>query len=170
MNEIIKKNNSIKAQTKITIAKYKRCSTDKQELVLQNEVLDKFISRLKEDNPNIMYGLIHPFVPYPGTELYQYAVENGFQIPQKLEGWASYSWDKYTHIELPWLSRERRKMLENLYFSTVLLNPNYLFINQKWFSFLARLFLPITKFRIRKLNFHFPIEQKTIKLYKKLFS
>jgi len=62
MNEkeviLSKKNNSIKAHTKITLAKYKRCSTDKQELELQDEVLEKCISRLKEDNPNTEYEIL----------------------------------------------------------------------------------------------------------------
>jgi len=50
-------NNSSKAQAKITIAKYKRCSTDNQELELQEEVLNKHIQRMKEDNPEIEYEI-----------------------------------------------------------------------------------------------------------------
>ncbi len=53
-----KKNHVIKAQAKIIIAKYKRCSTDNQELVLQEEVLEKHIRRLKEDNLNTIYEVI----------------------------------------------------------------------------------------------------------------
>jgi DNA invertase Pin-like site-specific DNA recombinase len=48
-------NNRIKVQTKIIIGKYKRCSTNKGELTLQEEVLEKFVRRLKEDNPHIEY-------------------------------------------------------------------------------------------------------------------
>ena len=55
---MIENNNSSKAQTKITIAKYKRCSTDKQELELQEESLNRFIERLKEDNPNNIYEIL----------------------------------------------------------------------------------------------------------------
>jgi len=51
-------NQSTKAHAKITLAKYKRCSTDNQELELQNEVLDKQISRMKEDNPNNEYEIL----------------------------------------------------------------------------------------------------------------
>jgi DNA invertase Pin-like site-specific DNA recombinase len=51
-------NNNILAQTKITIAKYKRCSTDNQELLLQDEVLEKAIKRLREDNKNINYDIL----------------------------------------------------------------------------------------------------------------
>jgi len=52
------KNHSIKAPAKITLAKYKRVSTDNQELTLQNEVLDKHIQRLKEDNPQTEYSVL----------------------------------------------------------------------------------------------------------------
>jgi len=51
-------NNITKAQAKITIAKYKRCSTDNQELILQDEVLEKTIKRLREDNPLIEYSVL----------------------------------------------------------------------------------------------------------------
>jgi len=59
MIDYIKENNSIKAQTKIVLAKYKRCSTDNQELTLQDEVLEKHIKRLKEDNPLIDYEILN---------------------------------------------------------------------------------------------------------------
>jgi DNA invertase Pin-like site-specific DNA recombinase len=39
----------------IRVGKYKRCSTDKQELTLQEESLNKLLLRLKEDNPNNDY-------------------------------------------------------------------------------------------------------------------
>ena len=42
----------------IVIAKYKRCSTDNQELFLQDEILEKRIARLKEDNPNESYTIL----------------------------------------------------------------------------------------------------------------
>jgi len=51
-------NNSSKAHTKITLAKYKRCSTDNQELTLQNDILEKQVNRLKEDNPTIEYEVL----------------------------------------------------------------------------------------------------------------
>lgn len=47
----------------IIIAKYKRCSTDNQELTLQDEVLNKAIERLKEDNPDKVYEVLE-FVDY----------------------------------------------------------------------------------------------------------
>jgi len=52
------KNHNIKAHAKITLAKYKRCSTDNQELALQDEVLEKHIARMKEDNPDKEYEIL----------------------------------------------------------------------------------------------------------------
>jgi len=49
----------IKLQTKIRIAKYKRCSTDNQELTLQEDILSKDIRRFKEDNPNIEIEILN---------------------------------------------------------------------------------------------------------------
>ncbi len=47
----------------IIIAKYKRCSTDNQELTLQDDVLNKAIGRLREDNPDKVYEVLE-FVDY----------------------------------------------------------------------------------------------------------
>lgn len=52
------KNNEIKAHAKIILAKYRRCSTDNQLLVLQDESLNKHISRMVDDNKNINYEIL----------------------------------------------------------------------------------------------------------------
>lgn len=56
--ELEQNNNSTKAPAIITIAKYRRVSTDNQELELQNEVLEKHIQRLREDNATIQYDAL----------------------------------------------------------------------------------------------------------------
>lgn len=58
MDKTEEKNTSTKAQAKITLAKYKRCSTDNQELKLQDDILEKCISRIKEDNPEKEYMVL----------------------------------------------------------------------------------------------------------------
>jgi DNA invertase Pin-like site-specific DNA recombinase len=58
MEQIKENSNGIKAQALITIAKYKRVSTDNQELVLQNEIIDKQIKRMKEDKPNQEFKIL----------------------------------------------------------------------------------------------------------------
>lgn len=49
---------TLKQQKIIRIGKYKRCSTAKQELILQEDSLTKFITRLKEDNPTNTYEVV----------------------------------------------------------------------------------------------------------------
>jgi len=58
MEKIEEKNTSTKAQAKIILAKYKRCSTDNQEIQLQDEILEKFINRIKEDNKEKEYEVL----------------------------------------------------------------------------------------------------------------
>jgi DNA invertase Pin-like site-specific DNA recombinase len=41
-----------------TIAKYKRCSTNKQELDIQDATLQKFVDRYKEDHPNLTINVL----------------------------------------------------------------------------------------------------------------
>ncbi len=44
-----------KPHARIRVAKYKRCSTDNQELTLQEEAIQTHLKRLREDNPNTEY-------------------------------------------------------------------------------------------------------------------
>jgi radical SAM superfamily enzyme YgiQ (UPF0313 family) len=45
------------------------------------------ISQLKQENPNAVIWRINSYTPYPGTDLYDLAVEKGFKAPETLEGW-----------------------------------------------------------------------------------
>ena len=120
----------------------------------------KLLFHLKKDNPDAILGNVKPFVPYPGTELYQTAVDNGFKPPQRLEEWSRFVWGNYTHLDIPWVSKARRKRLNDLYFYTVAMSPEYLFIESKLFTLLARAILPLTRWRVRHLCFLFPIEAR----------
>jgi DNA invertase Pin-like site-specific DNA recombinase len=51
-------NNLMNPCAKIVLAKYKRCSTDNQELKLQDDVLEKHIARIREDNPKNEYEVL----------------------------------------------------------------------------------------------------------------
>ena len=47
----------------------------------------ELIRRLKEDNPKAIVWKIHQYTPYPGTELFDLAVEHGFKPPERFEDW-----------------------------------------------------------------------------------
>lgn len=71
---------------------------------------------LLQKNPNAEISGFYVFVPYPGTELFDLAVKNGFESPRSLEEWASYD---RQHLKTPWI-QEKRKELENLIFTAKL--------------------------------------------------
>jgi radical SAM superfamily enzyme YgiQ (UPF0313 family) len=56
--------------------------------------------RMLEDNNKAMIAGFYVVVPYPGTELYALALENGFVPPSRLEDWAEYN---RQHSSTPWL-------------------------------------------------------------------
>ncbi len=58
------------------------------------------IDRLRDLDPQ-PETRVHLFAPYPGTPLYQDAIERGFEPPESLEGWSSF--DYYTSLT-PWTS------------------------------------------------------------------
>lgn len=122
----------------------------------------RLLFQLKRENPAAVVGNIKPFVPYPGTELYRYAVEHGFKPPPCLEDWSRFVWGNYVHLDIPWVPKERRRRLNYLYFYTVALNPEYMFISSTTFSVLAHAILPLTRWRVRHLCFAFPLEARVM--------
>ncbi|MDP7140728.1 MAG: radical SAM protein, partial [Candidatus Woesearchaeota archaeon] len=114
--------------------------------------------RLWKDNPNIVPGNVKPFIPYPGTPLYDMAVKYGFKSPESVEGWANITWDNYLTIKTPWLSKEDKNTRVNLYYATILMNPEYMFIKNKIFKVATTLLSPWMKYRVKKLNFTLPVE------------
>lgn len=47
------------------------------------------INRLKQDNEDAVIWKINKYTPYPGTELFDLAVQNGFKPPEKFEEWTN---------------------------------------------------------------------------------
>jgi radical SAM superfamily enzyme YgiQ (UPF0313 family) len=123
---------------------------------------------LKRQNPKTDVGNIKPLIYYPGTELYKWALKNGFKPPKTFEEWGKYSWNNYEALEYPWLDKKRKELLQNIYFSTLLLMPDYLYINNPLWKFISILTRPIIKWRIKKLFFKFSPSLFTLKLIKKM--
>lgn len=124
--------------------------------------------KLRKDNPNAILGNIKPFVCYPGTELYDKALELGFQPPENLEEWSGFVWGNYINLNIPWVPKTKRKFLNNLYYYTVLMSPDYLFIDSKLFSIVSRMLCPLAFWRVKRLCFAFPIEAWAMHLAQKL--
>jgi anaerobic magnesium-protoporphyrin IX monomethyl ester cyclase len=61
---------------------------------------------LTRENPRATVA-VQIFVPYPGTELFDLAIQSGLQAPQKLEDWIYFSWSNRS-LDYPWISRDRK--------------------------------------------------------------
>lgn len=66
---------------------------------------------IKKINPYSRIPAWRIFTPFPGTDLYQAAVENGWDPPQNLEEWANYD---FNTIKMPWLNKQKEKIIENV--------------------------------------------------------
>ena len=119
--------------------------------------------RLWKDNKNIIPGNIKPFIPYPGTPLYDMAVKYGFEPPTSVEGWADVTWDNYLKLKTPWLTPKEKKLRVDLYYSTILMNPDYMFVKNKFFKAVTTMMSPMMKFRVKNLNFTLPFELRAVR-------
>ena len=132
------------------------------------KTIDLFF-KLKKDNKNIIVGNIKPIISYPGTEFFNIALKRGLKIPKNLEEWSSSMYGNFENTNIPWMTKQHKKTLTYLYFATVLLNPNYLFINSKMFNIISRIVTPFMRWRVKHLNFNFPIFLFMVKyIYKKI--
>jgi len=126
----------------------------------EEELLEtvKFFLRLYDDNPNIL-PLFFIYCAYPGTKLYDIAIQHGFKAPETLEEWAYINYQT-AYMHYPWLGKKRIKMLRNFEFTGSLINENSEYkINSKLFKALVRLYRPIAKVRFKRNIYHFPIER-----------
>ena len=48
----------------------------------------RLINRLRLENPAAVIWKINKYTPYPGTELFDLAVQRGFKPPERFEGWS----------------------------------------------------------------------------------
>jgi radical SAM superfamily enzyme YgiQ (UPF0313 family) len=70
--------------------------------------------RLLEENKNASISGFYVFVPYPGSELFDLAVKDGFTPPETLEGWSVFN---RQHLDTPWI-QDRKAKLEMLLYSS----------------------------------------------------
>ncbi len=77
------------------------------------ETVDLALQMIRE-NPNSHITQFYIFVPYVGAPLFDYAVEQGFQVPQNLEDWIGFSRQQtYT----PWI-QDKKEILETIMYTS----------------------------------------------------
>lgn len=71
------------------------------ETVEEMRATMKLAVQLIEDNPQAMIAGVYVLVPYPGTEIYDLAVQAGFEPPGTLEEWAEFNRQQ---LLTPWVA------------------------------------------------------------------
>lgn len=120
----------------------------------------KLFLRLSEENPAAIPRL-NIFTPFPGTGLFDIAVQQGFVKPGRLEDWVSFNFRTINRNAF-YLSKKRKKLLRMLHFiSALALRNNFISPYKKthwWARLVAVLYYPMARLRIRYLFDHFPLE------------
>src|SRR5207244_1360986 len=105
-------------------------------------------------NPNFRNSPVYHYTPFPGTPMFEQAVSAGFQPPDSLEGWATFSYEG-SGATLA-IGSEEPAFYERLYVTT-------LFNDQKIDEYtvpplhrlIAQLYRPIAKLRLKHLYFDY---------------
>lgn len=133
-----------------------------------------FILKLRKISNLVSVGNVKPFMPYPGTEMFDIARKNGFVAPITLEGWSEYTFDQYDKTNIPWVNSEKKKLLGNLYIVSTFLNPGYTFIQNRLsktlFAVGCYLLMPLTLWRLKNLNLKYSLRSWIIRKLHDLFS
>ncbi|MBZ0273534.1 B12-binding domain-containing radical SAM protein [bacterium] len=132
-------------------------------------VLDtlKLMLELVATSPYARVTPLHLYAPYPGTPLYDQAVEAGWHAPESLDGWADVD---FHNTDMPWLDDKMRRRLERMSVSTYFLDgrtmPEY-FNNAPVMKMAARVYGAVVRYRARNNFFSFMPELRLMELYRR---
>lgn len=122
--------------------------------------------KLIDENPKSL-GRVHIFIPYPGTELFDIAVQLGLAVPQKLEDWVTFSWSN-RQLNYPWLSPEMKSMVKMLSFCGLFIakgrRRKVASEISPLISLMATLYNPIARSRVAGLHYKYLPELKIAEL------
>ena len=128
----------------------------------KEEYLDtlKFRKILENEN-SYATAPIFNYTPFPETELYKLALENGFKPPQTLEGWADFNYNTWYKKYPSWLTKGKIQLIENSVFLSYFSNKKlgYKYANPLM-NFMFRMYYPFAKFRYDYNFYGFMIEKR----------
>jgi radical SAM superfamily enzyme YgiQ (UPF0313 family) len=125
-----------------------------------NRTLD-FADEIRRIHPGAEVP-IQPYVPLPGTLLYEEAVKAGFRAPTHLEGWKNYTNDEIRH---PWV--KNKKLLNAIYINTFLAFRYERFLKNFWSNLIFGPLNKLSLWRWKKRNYKFFIELYLYLIYKR---
>jgi anaerobic magnesium-protoporphyrin IX monomethyl ester cyclase len=102
--------------------------------------------RLVRENPQAFVYRLQLFTPFPGTKLFDLIKQKGADLPQKLEQWADYHYDR---INLKQFDLSYRKFLEDLQFYSMFLDGKLSSGRRGYLLMVSRLYQQLLDFRVR---------------------
>ncbi|NTW37764.1 MAG: hypothetical protein HGB17_16975 [Syntrophobacteraceae bacterium] len=124
----------------------------------------RFADRLIKENPKAT-RTFNLYMPYPGTELFKIAVQNGLREPEALTQWAHFNYHK-VFKESPWILPETEKLVEVMNFALMCSKHDNAFggfRRQDAGSVLfTKLYGPLARYRVKNMNVRLPLEVKLI--------
>ena len=116
------------------------------------------IQKMKKLDPQIRIPAWRVTTPYPGTDLYQLSIKEGWQPPKSLKEWADYD---FSTAKMPWVRGRIRRIIKNVSFLI-----NYLEMSKTKgkgiFFKLAKIFGRLVNWRWKKHLFSFVPEKYII--------
>lgn len=105
---------------------------------------------LMEENPHALISPICPYMPYPGTELYNEALKSGFKEKNSLEDWIEADYGDNV-----WASKKRKELLRRLFFASMFLDTHRAkdMIESRIFKSIINVYRPFARFRLRTMFF-----------------
>jgi len=128
----------------------------------KEEFLDtlRFRKILQDENPYATTPIFN-YTPFPGTEMYQMALDNGLKPPTTLKGWADFNYNTWYKKYPSWLTKDKIKLIENSAFLSYFSNKklSYKYANPLM-NLMFKTYYPIAKFRYDNDFYGFMIEKK----------
>lgn len=112
--------------------------------------------KILHDNKNAIISQFQIFTPYPGTCLYDMAVESGFKPPDNLEKWAKF---RFETSNIPWSDNETKNILRMLAFTSWFVDDKLEGLaKSKLVKLAGKLYSPLAKYRFKNLDSRILIE------------
>jgi radical SAM superfamily enzyme YgiQ (UPF0313 family) len=112
--------------------------------------------QLTAENRRALVSPWYQFVPYPGTALFDVAVQRGYRPPATLAGWRDHHAGA---ARAPWLDERRRRENRILYFLSIFVDAKIEQYDANLIiRLLARCYRPIARFRMKRRCFGLLLE------------
>ncbi len=136
----------------------------------KNDVRDtiRLIFQLMKDNKKTACRPMTPFVPYPGTVLYDEAKRKGFIEPKTIKEYITFFSDiNKQYKSFPWIRSPQK--LEKIHLLSMFYNKDLQYINSTLVKWLIRLYRPIANYRLKKQIINYMPEYQIFRFFRRLF-